>query len=388
MPQEQLNLNVLTRDFDSRTFFKIAKAPVCYWLPEQGVDFITWLKQWNSLEMPISPAFPMPGKMALVNQSTKEGISIVDTNFTVVEHAEALRIGEAIFKNTFGRSPQIHRISNSYSGTEFSVDLIHPDCKYVLNRHGVYSSFSEDRVGYDTPLLRDTSERALLGDAHFRTFNTEISDEYYPFVRVSNFLKRNRSFTIEMGYYRYKCSNGLLMGKRTRFTYKCSYANTSVIRIEEGAFHYFRNISKQLIKPLETMWNLLQTPLSFDQLHLPAVQMFYDDLRRVPYEKRMAAVDFMMHLRSRYAAEIGLNFNAALNIATDLSHHIYGDAFTLNRSQSITGSWLTYFKSKSFNPERFVKEAERSLERLKIKNDELSLVASDEVDEFDEDPIF
>jgi hypothetical protein len=145
--------------------------------------------------------------------------------------------------------------------------------------------------------------------------------------------------------------------------------------MQEGAFHYFRNIQQRLIKPLETMWNLLQTPLAYDQLHLPAVQMFYDDLKRESYEKRMAAVDYMSHLRSRYAREIGLNFNAAMNIATDLSHHLYGDTLALNRSQSITGAWINYFKSKNFNPERFIQEAELNLERLQQKENAIKLTA-------------
>jgi hypothetical protein len=116
--------------------------------------------------------------------------------------------------------------------------------------------------------------------------------------------------------------------------------------------------------------------------------MFYDDLKREPYEKRLAAINYMMHLRSRYVAEIGLNFNAAMNIATDLSHHIYGDTFALNRSQSITGAWMSYFKSKNFNPTRFIQEAETNLERLQQKENAFKLTAVLEEDEMDEDPIF
>lgn len=388
MPQEKLNLSSPIAENDPKTFFNVLKAPVCYWLPQKGIDFKNWLQSWNQYQMPIAPAFTMQGKFALVNQFTQEGISIVDANFTVIEHAEALKLGMDIFQHTFGKLPQIHRLSSSMNGTEFSVDLIHPACKYVLNRHGVYSTFSEARIGYDTPFLRDTSENIRMNRRDEPVFNKEISDEYFPFVRVSNYLKKNRSFTIEMGYYRYKCSNGMLMGKRTRYTFRSSYANTSLLRIHEGAFHYFRNIKQRLIKPLETMWNLLQTPLAYDQLHLPAVQMFYDDLKREPYEKRLAAINYMMHLRSRYVAEIGLNFNAAMNIATDLSHHIYGDTFALNRSQSITGAWMSYFKSKNFNPTRFIQEAEANLERLQQKENAIKLTAVLEDDEMDEDPIF
>jgi len=387
MPQNELQFKALTSFSNSSIFFNLKRAPVCYWLPENFTNsFSSWIDQWKHYYKPIEPAYLIQNKYAIINAQTMEGISIVDESFTAIRHEDAMKIGMEIFANTFGKSPEIHRISSSQNGTEFSVDLIHPSCKFTLSSKGVISSFSDDRVGYDSPELRDLSRERPIARGR-QMFNVDIYDEYYPFIRVSNFLKRGRCFTIEMGYYRYKCSNGMLMGLRTKYTFKRNYSNTSLLNLQEEAFHYFRNIRPQLIKPLETMWNLLRTPLSFDQLHLPAVQMFYDDLRRESFNRRRNAVEFMMHLRTKYAEEIGLNYNAAMNIATDLSHFLYGETMNLNRSQSMTGAWLSYFKSKRFNPETFVHDASVNLEKLMKEESESSFLIVDE-SSFDEDPIF
>jgi hypothetical protein len=49
---------------------------------------------------------------------------------------------------------------------------------------------------------------------------------------------------------------------------------------------------------------------------------------------------------------------------------------------------MSYFKSKNFNPTRFIQEAETNLERLQQKENAFKLTAVLEEDEMDEDPIF
>jgi hypothetical protein len=84
-------LNFNQNYYGQSAFFKVTETPVIYEDP-----FTKLFKEY-------------PDKKIIINETTREAISIVGSNFLPVTHENAFQLGVEIFEILFGITPEIHK---------------------------------------------------------------------------------------------------------------------------------------------------------------------------------------------------------------------------------------------------------------------------------------
>ena len=306
-------------------------------------------------------------KKVLVNLRLNEAISIVRSGFLVVSHQEAFRLGESLFQELFGVRPQVHKERLSQNTTDYRVDLISEDCKYILNEHG-FRLFTGSRDM--DKMSTDRSPRVInqfdAPDRLLREWSVPagFSDEYYPFIRVSNYLREGNSMYIELGFYRSRCSNGMLLGTRSKTIFKQSYVLSSFEELKRRAFDFFSERENYLHDSMHRMWKLLSMGVSREQMRLIPFAIFEDVLLRKSVEERKRLQHVITDLVSGYTQEIGENMNAALNVATDFSKHLGADRMSTNHLQRMCSQWMHRVTARNFNTEKYMNSLEGIEDRI------------------------
>ena len=299
-----------------------------------------------------------PNRKVIINLDRNEGISIVRDNFLVVEHSRAFELGRELFELLFGATPQVHKEWMSSSTTDYSVDFISESCKFVLDRSGYrYSGLPRRRADLSFAELPDYIEEfnAPLALRRSAPIRTDFVDEYRPFLRVSNYLRDNNSMEIEIGFYRSRCTNGMLLGMRSKTVFRQSYFVRNFNEIRFNAIEFFETHNRRMFKSMERVWRLLTIPVSADQLHLIAYDIYEEELTRKSIEDRQYLRVVIKDLAKAYVNEIGENLNAALNVATDLSKRLETGRSTQNKLQRRAAQWMHKVTYKSFNLEQYLK---------------------------------
>jgi len=291
----------------------------------------------------------LPGKKIIVNAHTGEGLSIVPEAQLAVPHMDAYNLGVHIFQVLFGCTPIVYKERTNSNQTDYSVDLVNEQCKFMLTENGVRIglplSQHEHRVLHEDAVENDyeINRPFPVLPEHRPTFY----DEYYPFVRVSNYLRAQASFEIEVGYYRWKCSNGMMFGRRSQVSFRHSYLCPGFDFIAVKAENYFLQNGMAVIKYAQQMWKLLTIAIPKDQMHLIAIDIFKDELLKKRLNDRMNLILHLHGLCEKYAHEIGNNANAALNAATDLSKLLVKRRSNPSGVQELSGRWMQKFTRRN-----------------------------------------
>ncbi len=316
-------------------FFDIYETPLLYKYPIANDDL-----------------FSFPEKKIIVNQNTNLAISIVGEYFKPVLHKQAFHLGIRIFETLFGVTPTIHKESMNANTTDYSVDFVSEKCKIIFDVNGYY--FSNDN---NSSLFGSRSNQLIETIAPPSNQHSFISskfyDEYHPFIRVSNFLRSGESFKIELGYYRYRCSNGLMMGRRTKFTFKHSYRK-HFYRIEELAIDQFLHSKTRFIEMGEKLWRLLNIPIPKAKMRLVAYDIFEKELIKKSVAERQKLQVELSNLVDKYVDEIGENLNAAINVATDFSKHFESGKVSNSSIQELATTWINKAVKKTFNVQAYL----------------------------------
>lgn len=321
-----------------------------------------------------------PEKKILINANSNEVLSVVRNNFSPINHEEAYLLGVSIFKNVFGVTPEVHRENTNRKKTDYFVDLVSERCKIIIDAQGYrYTN------GEDNNIIQPESNvnNVLESRERERTFDPNFQDVYHPFVRVSNFLKDGSSFYIELGYYRYRCSNGLMLGRRTKMTFKHSYSNTSFTELAIAAHIHFHGQKSRFMNAAEKIWILLNIYVSKDAIRSISFDIFEKTLLGKSQEERKKLRDQLYALTDFYISEIGFNLNAALNVATDFSKLLCSNSegSSLSILQNYATSWMNRVSSKRFNLSKYLNEIkgkeEYILNAKDKKSDDDELVESE-----------
>lgn len=284
-----------------------------------------------------------PDRKVIIDAGTGNGLSIVPDSHLAVAHCDAFELGKQIFKMLFDRTPVVYRENCNSRKTDYSVDLINEDCRFILTKDGYRFTSSENADFLFSNGLKEHQQMpvALVKD-NFR-------DEYYPFVRVSNYLRTGTSFEIEVGYYRWKCQNGLMMGKKTKLRFRQSYRCPGFDYIAVKAENYFRINRNVLGDDARRIWNMLTIPVKTEHMPLIAVEIFKEELLRMKRNERIALMEKLRPLAEKYALEIGENASAAVNTATDFSKLLVGYRVSPSYIQELTGRWVGHADRRGYN---------------------------------------
>jgi len=324
---DQNLLNFLPINRIGNLFFNVKESPVLFEYPFNGS-----IQSYD-------------GKKVLINDDIQRAISIVPDNFYAVPNSDAFNLGVKIFEILFDVTPHVHKEYGNSNGTEYCVDLVSKDLKIIFNNNGYY--FQNGRS--------DIASNSNRTNRNSNTFiNENFHDEYHPFVRVHNSLRSYRSFYIEMGYYRYACSNGMLLGRKTKITYKHSYISTSFDSIRRSAIEHFHVNKFNMTEFAEKLWGLLSTPISREKMPKVSFDIFEKVLIKVDVIKREKLQEDLSSLVTKYVIEIGENLNAALNVATDFAKLLEGNEIPQSSLQNLPVIWLNKVSKKDFSIEKYL----------------------------------
>lgn len=276
-----------------------------------------------------------PSKKVIVDASEHRGISIVRKGFYVVSHKEAMQLGCRIFQEIFGVLPSIHQQHLNGTKTDYTVDLVSDECKIVINREG-YHYHNPYRDDYRVDLFQ--SERVLpMNDVRIPN---SFRDVYHPFIRVSNFLRDGVSMVIQMGYYRARCSNGMLFDLSLPLRFSHSYFVPTFAKIELDALRYFKLNQRYMFTMAEQLWKLMYLPVRRDIMGVITYDMFHAQLDALPIAKQKKLLMELDSLVEKYSVELGENMNAAINVATDFSKLLGKRQTSTFEVQRIAGEWM------------------------------------------------
>jgi hypothetical protein len=331
-------------------FFNIEETPVLYEDPIKKGSYRNY-----------------PDKKIIINNNLNEGISIVKNGFLSVRHEEAYNLGITIFEMLFGVTPQIHKESLNSRTTDYNVDLISEKCKIVFDSRGyryVNGGANENNSLMETN-RRDDNRNINETPLRNREIIAEnFYDEYFPFIRVSNYLRDGNSFYIEMGYYRYRCSNGMMLGRKTKMTFKHSYYVADFQKIKEAAIDQFLRYKKSFLNMAEKLWRLLSIHVPKAQMRLVSFDIFEKELIKKSVSERKRLQIVLNDLIDKYVKEIGENLNAALNVATEFSKLLEGNRVSQSTIQNLSTIWINRVTKKTFNIETYLNEINDIEERV------------------------
>jgi len=325
----------------NRNFFSVREMPVQFEHPNQPGRFDYY-----------------PDRKVLINMSTGKAISLVRDNFLVVEHNQAFELGVHLFEMLFGVKPSIHKEYLSLSTTDYLVDFISESCRFELDIDGYRyinrrRSLVESENLTQPDYIESFSATALTeGVPHI---NPAFKDEYRPFLRVTNFLRGNNSFYIEIGFYRSRCTNGMLLGMRSQTSFKHSYYTDSFLDIKKKALDFFHEHNRKMFGTMDRVWKLLTIPIPVDRMHLVCFDIYQDELMKKSHEERLYLQQTIKDLSEAYAKEIGENMNAALNVATDIAKRWETGKSSQNKIQRRAALFLHRYTTKSFRVDAYLK---------------------------------
>ena len=348
---DQILLNFIPINRIGNLFFNVQESAVLFEYPVHGkIQFYH-------------------GKKVLINDDKHREISIVPDNFLAVSNSHAFNLGVEIFEILFGITPHVHKEYGNSNGTEYCVDLVSKDLKIVFKNNGYYIQGGQSDINLNSN-RSNSNNNAFL--------NENFYDEYHPFVRVHNSLRSNRSFYIEMGYYRYACSNGMLMGRKTKITFKHSYMSTSFDAIRRSAIEHFRRNEFNMTEFAEKLWFLLSTHISRAEMRKVSFDIFEKTLIKIDVKKREKLQGQLSDLVTNYAKEIGENLNAALNVSTDFAKLLEESEVPTSSLQNLPVIWLNKVSKKDFQLKRYLGQiAEIEMQVMSARSKKEILVEED-----------
>jgi len=294
-----------------------------------------------------------PNKKVLINRASGFGISIVKNNFLAVHHQDAFNLGKTLFEMMFGISPDIHKESINSKQTDYSVDFISEKCKIQFTQFGYRYLNPNDR---DFRLASEDNMQGISNNGGMQSLSyiaSNFKDEYHPFLRVSNYLREGNSFYIEMGYYRYRCSNGLMLGRKTQTTFRHSYYVPSFKLIQAAAMEQFLRHKHSFMYMAENLWKLLRVYVPKAKMRLISFDIFEKELLKKSLDERLRLQVVLNELIDKYVFEIGENLNAALNVATDFSKQLEGQKVSQSQIQNLASTWVARVTRNSFVIEKY-----------------------------------
>ena len=154
---------------------------------------------------------------------------------------------------------------------------------------------------------------------------------------------------IQMGYYRARCSNGMLFDLSLPLRFSHSYFVPTFAKIELDALRYFKLNQRYMFTMAEQLWKLMYLPVRRDIMGVITYEMFYAQLDALPIAKQKKLLMELDRLVEKYSVELGENMNAAINVATDFSKLLGKRQTSTFEVQRIAGEWMHRVTHEGFD---------------------------------------
>ena len=260
----------------------------------------------------------LTGRQAVVESETRRVISVVSDRYRLVTNQEALRYAQESCKTAFGE----------FSEAEWRIHLYTPPsrawCRIDLEHMSSQLEFS-----------------TIPG--------RDIPDVFGPFVRVVNSYDRSHALSIEIGFMRKVCRNGLVLPKSAaRFRVKHSetdIAEKVKFEIERKAFSDLKGDFLGMVGPLRQV--------EIPSIHFVPILCSALKIKK-PEEPTLAEegawvrlIDDFKSLSYRYIDELGETAYALLNCVSEVATRPFGTVRRERHSlQRLAGEWLVDFSQR------------------------------------------
>jgi hypothetical protein len=261
--------------------------------------------------------------LAIVNKSSNEIISVVSPKYKLLTNEDALKLGKQAFVRIF---PAVKaddlipfKVIAPLSLASCHIDLIHKDVKL-------------SSVKYE-------------------------QDTWLPFLRVSNSYNRTLAFTLQIGFVRSLCSNGVIFKKDT-IEIKFNHDRLMVEDINFSA----DKLKKHELDFSAHLNNLRNIQVDFQYLFpmfCMALNLQFDisnkdeQVRQKAIRQIQKTNEIVIEIGAKYSRTLGSNAYAVLNTITDIVSHekdyrvIKGFAINPNTYYSRSGEWMKLFNEES-----------------------------------------
>lgn len=255
-------------------------------------------------------------------------LSVVTRNYRLITNEEACERGRQVFREVFGL-----------------IDMDEMQCFNIV--------MPRTRSFCHIDLIHKNSD-----------FDAWKNDSWTPFLRITNSYNRTKLLKFELGFCRWICKNGLIMGSKS---VELSYTHSKNER--EKIERFAENIGD--IKQLEARF--IENLVQLKRYHVPKGLMFPLLLKvfdiKLPdpekgangYKRITAIKRHTEKLVNQYFSELGENAYSALNVLTDFATRPVGfisPASQVNSLQAQSSSWMEDFihqiESRSFTFEKYL----------------------------------
>ncbi|KAF0129154.1 MAG: Uncharacterized protein FD155_2643 [Bacteroidetes bacterium] len=274
--------------------------------------------------------------LAIVNETTNEIVSVVSKNYKILTNEDALNLAKGTFAKIFTSVSADHfvpfKVIAPKSGASCHIDLIHKDVK-----------LSETKWTQDT---------------------------WYPFLRMTNSYNRTKAFTLELGFVRQLCSNGVIFKKST-IEIKYSHDKLNIEKIGTD-FSKLKKLENEFVAHLIKMRELKLKTNNLVGMVCKALNLRFDvfsknrKIKEREIERFNRTKSIINRIAAGYIKEMDYNCYAIFNILTDFVSH--QDQYKIIRGYSINpnayyrriGEWsqdiLIKAKKENFNLDAYLKE--------------------------------
>jgi hypothetical protein len=260
---------------------------------------------------------------AIVNLNTKEIISVVSNNYKLLSNTEALKLAKETFTNLFPKvKPEDlipFKVIAPATLASCHIDLIHKEVK-----------LSSTKWEQDT---------------------------WYPFLRMSNSYNRTLAFSLELGFVRKLCSNGVIFNKKT-IEVKFSHDKLKIEKLSTS-FLNLQSYYEDFVTHIQKAHNFKLNHNDFFLLVCKALNLSFnlesksDSTRKKELERLEKSRNIIQKISTAYINEQGENAYALFNTLTDFVSHqdqyktIRAYNITPNTYYRRTGEWLKDFLFQS-----------------------------------------
>jgi hypothetical protein len=286
--------------------FNVEKAPL----------FATVTKEGETLSIPSNR------RIALVDTDAGEVVGVVGNDYRLFTNREAIDLCREFCLEAFPDTKDSEWVFRAAHGPDsrswVAMDLFHSSC--AINLGGGFAT-----------------------------------EDFTPFVRVTNSYNASRAVRLDVGFMRGMCSNGMIFSEEAAKIF-ASHTDEGISRLKFS--HPFENMATLIKQFGETVADVRAVDMTPDQGAEIARRVIgwpvLTDKATFRQREGQRVLDAdLVARRDRYFGELGANAYAAFNLVTDFaSHPPEGRRMRRDRPslERIAGAWLRSFRTAAKKP--------------------------------------
>lgn len=313
--------------------------------------------------------FPVEAKLLFVQDEQQLDLYSALNSHMAITDVEKNHVFSVVTRN-------YHLVSN-----EHAVEL----GKDVFSR--VFQSIKYDDLQCFNVTMPSTRSFCHIDLIHEKSdFEPWEKETWTPFIRVTNSYNKTKLLRYEIGFCRWACKNGLILGSKS-IEFKYTHDKSAKEKIERMAENLgeIKAIEQEFISKLKSI-----KEIEFGKnLLFPLVLKVFDiksDVTSGSLKDKLKRIENLAELRqhienlaTNYCQELGETGYTALNVITDFASRpqfVISPVARINGFQSNCSEWIDDFtnqiKQPSFNPFDYLQPQIETAKKLDVVIKELS----------------